>query len=242
MQLHEVCTLFPQYTHEEMVALSDRIKKFGQRKPILTFKGKICDGRNRHEACLMAGVEPKFEEFVGTEEEMREHVIDLNLHRRHLSESQRAIIAAKLQKQIKGKPGAEVAASEEAARRMNVSTRSVFRATEVVDKAIPEVLDLVEKGKATVNDAAKVSRLPRETQKESAEKVAKGESRKLTPKVNQGSSTPYNDQFEQLMGKVIRLADDRFNAGGRHEKELKHRDLCLKKAGELKQAWKEWIQ
>lgn len=239
MQLHEVCTLFPQFEHDDLVSLSDDIKVHGLRESILTFKGKICDGRNRHEACLMAGVEPKFQEFVGTEQEMRDHVISLNLHRRHLSESQRAVVAAKLQKQS-GKP--LDAAGDEAAKKMNVSRRSVYRAAEVVNKAVPEVVNLVEQGKASIADAVKVSRLPKEEQKKAVEKVEKGESTKLAPKVNKGGSCPHADHVQQLLGKIVRLTDDKFNADGRHEKDLKHRDLCLKKAGELKQAWKEWIQ
>ncbi len=60
------------------------------------------DGRNRFKACEELGVKPEFLEYAGNNP--LSDVISWNLKRRHLSESQRAIIAAnvlKYQKSIK---------------------------------------------------------------------------------------------------------------------------------------------
>jgi hypothetical protein len=52
----------------------------------------ILDGRNRYRACLAAGIEPTF--TVYQSDDPVSYVISLK--RRHLDESQRAMVAAKL--------------------------------------------------------------------------------------------------------------------------------------------------
>jgi len=54
----------------------------------------ILDGRNRHAAALEAGVTPTFTTFSGTPQEALQYAVRSNLHRRHLTTSQRAMIAA----------------------------------------------------------------------------------------------------------------------------------------------------
>ncbi len=53
-------------------------------------------GRNRYNACKLAKVEPHYSTWEGKPEELIPYVLSKNLHRRHLNESQRAMIAAKL--------------------------------------------------------------------------------------------------------------------------------------------------
>jgi len=62
----------------------------------LDLQEKVLDGRNRLEACRLVGVEPKFEYLNGEIESPTLYVVSRNLHRRHLTSSQRAAIAAEM--------------------------------------------------------------------------------------------------------------------------------------------------
>lgn len=74
--------------------LADDIAEHGLRQPIILLDGQILDGRNRYEASVMAGVEPRVETFNG--DDPLTYVVSANLKRRHLDESQRAMVAARL--------------------------------------------------------------------------------------------------------------------------------------------------
>jgi site-specific DNA-methyltransferase (adenine-specific) len=91
---HPLAAVFPLLGQEELQALARDIADHGLLEPIVLHEGKILDGRNRFRACKIAGVEPRFETFTGASPTA--FVISKNLERRHLNESQRAIIAAEL--------------------------------------------------------------------------------------------------------------------------------------------------
>lgn len=92
MKFHEAANTFPM-DDENLDALADDIRDHGLRIPIETCDGKIIDGRRRFMACRMAGVEPEMIEV--SPEDPIAYVLSLNLHRRHLTASQRAMIAAR---------------------------------------------------------------------------------------------------------------------------------------------------
>ena len=73
-------------------ALADDIKARGLDHDVIVHEGNVLDGRNRYLACEIAGVEPRFTEWQGKGSPL-EWVVGQNLLRRHISSSQRAVVA-----------------------------------------------------------------------------------------------------------------------------------------------------
>ena len=92
---HPICLLFPRMTDEELQELAEDLRIKGLLHDIVLYEGKILDGRNRYIACPMAGVEPRFTEWDGKGSPL-EWVISENMIRRHLTSSQRAVLALEL--------------------------------------------------------------------------------------------------------------------------------------------------
>ncbi len=66
-EFHPVSSLFPLTQGKEFDDLVADIREHGLREPIWLHKGgRILDGRNRSRACHEAGVEPRFNNYVGT--------------------------------------------------------------------------------------------------------------------------------------------------------------------------------
>ena len=156
-EFHEYCLLFPQADQKTIDDISADIKTNGQNEPIILFQGKILDGRNRYLACRMAGVEPSFKEFSG--EEPLQFVISKNLHRRHLNESQRAMLAQKVYNMLHGD---SKITQDTVKKQFNVGTSTIRSAARVNDLAIDEIKDKVTKGAISLNQAASVIKKARE--------------------------------------------------------------------------------
>ncbi len=90
-KLHPACSIFPALGEEELQELADDIAENGLRNPIILYQGKILDGRNRFEACKRANVQARYVEFDG--DAPIAWVVSQNLVRRHLTASQRAVVA-----------------------------------------------------------------------------------------------------------------------------------------------------
>lgn len=96
LQFHDVANIFPYMTDEEFAALKTDIAENGQREPIWLHDGKIIDGRNRYRACVELGIKPKFR-LWDEQGSLVQFVLSLNLHRRHLTSSQRAALATEIE-------------------------------------------------------------------------------------------------------------------------------------------------
>lgn len=95
-QYHEVANIFPLIQGEEFEALKSDIKQNGLLEPIwLHPDGRIIDGRNRHRACIETSTQMKFKTWNGSGS-LVSFVVSLNLHRRHLSSSQKAAVAVEI--------------------------------------------------------------------------------------------------------------------------------------------------
>lgn len=91
LESHKFADIFPMTEGESFENLKKDIQEQGLQQTIVLFEGKILDGRNRFKACKDLGIEPRFEEYKG--DKPLEFVISGNLHRRHLTPSQRAVLA-----------------------------------------------------------------------------------------------------------------------------------------------------
>lgn len=173
MKFHPLAEIFPLIEGYEFAGLVEDIRINGLREPIVLYGGQVLDGRNRLRACKTAGVVPRFETYAG--DDPVGYVVSLNLRRRHLDESQRAMVAAKLATMKRGynqhSPIGETSQAR-AAELLNVGKRSVERAAEVRESGTPELQQAVERGGVSVSAAADVATLPQDEQREV---VARGE-------------------------------------------------------------------
>ena len=157
MKLHELAELFPAMSEPEFEVLKNDIAELGQLEPILMYKGKVVDGRHRMRACEELCIGPVVKEWEGTEDGLVRHALSLNLHRRHLNESQRALCAARLATLRRGqKAVAEISVSQtEAAKIFTVSPDSIQFARKVLDSKDKDIIKSVSAGTLAVSKAAK---------------------------------------------------------------------------------------
>jgi N6-adenosine-specific RNA methylase IME4/ParB-like chromosome segregation protein Spo0J len=172
MKFHPLADVFPLIEGAEFDDLVADIKAYGLIEPIIVFEDMILDGRNRYRACEAAGVEPAFTPYRG--DDPVAYVVSLNLKRRHLNESQRAMVGAKLATLRDGQRAdlIEGLPIGRASALLNVGERSVARAREVQEHGAPELVQAVERGAVSVSAAADLATLPVQEQQEI---VARGE-------------------------------------------------------------------
>jgi hypothetical protein len=150
---HPLADIFPALDDDALLALAQDIGAHGLRDNIVLYQGKILDGRCRYRACEIAGVIPSVTQYAG--DNPLAFVVSRNLHRRHLNESQRAMVAARLANLQRGaNQHSEGMPIGRAAELLNTSERSVARAREVLAHGNPELVEAVESGKLAVSAAA----------------------------------------------------------------------------------------
>jgi site-specific DNA-methyltransferase (adenine-specific) len=180
LEFHPICLLFPQLGKAELAELAADIKARGLLHAIILYQGQILDGRNRYIACGIAGVEPRFEEWHGTGSPL-EWVISENLIRRHLTSSQRAVIAhdmlPMLEKEAKerqrlgnglGKGDrvfkklntqSQNGAASKIAARFTRTNHTYVHAVKTITTDAPDLLDSIRSGTLTVPDAITLAKL-----------------------------------------------------------------------------------
>lgn len=191
---HPYADIFPRLEGESLRGLIDDIAQHGLREPITLYRGQVLDGRNRLSACREAGVVPTFRESSAeTDADALREALSLNLHRRHLTTSQRARIAADVEPMFaeaaKERQGARTdivanlppsveeprKAREDAAQALNVSPRAVQDAKRVKEHAVPELDTMVRGGQVAVSRAASIATAEPEQQREIVERIGAGE-------------------------------------------------------------------
>jgi ParB-like chromosome segregation protein Spo0J len=172
MKTHEYADLFPMMATADIARLAEDIRENGQADAIITYEGKILDGRNRYQACLMVDVDPIFSEYEGTDP--LTFVVSHNLHRRHLNESQRGMVGAKLANMQQGGDRksdeiksaiAPLITQKQAAAMLNIGVDSIKRSKTVLKSGIPELQDMQMSGDISAKAASVVAKLPQEQQR-----------------------------------------------------------------------------
>ena len=169
--VHPVASLFPMIDDDALNALAEDIKKNGQREPIIVAyldeamidEPVVIDGRNRHAACKLAGIEPEFKFVMSLNDRelspqvIADWVISHNLHRRHLTTSQKAMVGqgylAYLKEEAKKRVDAGRANSH-ASRRGELASPKSDRPNRVQgSRSDVEAAKLVGVGKNSIRDA-----------------------------------------------------------------------------------------
>lgn len=170
---HPAAELLPLMSESAFAAFVDDVAQNGQLEPILVLEGQIIDGRHRIRACQALGIEPRYREIAVDGCDAIALVLSLNLHRRHLTESQRAMVAARLATMPRGRrtdlqPSANLpeVSQHDAAQALQVSERSLRLAKSVQQHGAAELVTAVEEGELAVSAASDLARLPPDTQRE----------------------------------------------------------------------------
>jgi hypothetical protein len=92
MPVHPAADVFPMLASDELAELASDIKANGLIHPIVVKDGELIDGRNRREACRIAGIKPATFELNGADPVA--YILSSNINRRHMTKGQRAMAVA----------------------------------------------------------------------------------------------------------------------------------------------------
>jgi|SRR5262245_1310224 len=212
-EFHEAANIFP-LDEEHLDELAEDIRQHKQQVAIELFNGTILDGRRRYLACKKVGIAPRVIEVDVLDPV--QYVLSLNLHRRHLSPTQLAMVGARArgiydaQAKERQERGGDIgrqkqkglmvnlpqaaldagAARDHAARAVGVSGTSIEFGTKVLKDGTPALQAAVDKDLIAVSTAAKATRLSPSEQDLMAERATKaaaeGHRRRPRPTVTNG--------------------------------------------------------
>ena len=153
---HPIADLFPVLGDDELQELADDIATNGLQQPIVLLDRMILDGRNRYRACELAGIEPEFIAYRG--DDPVAFVVSANLHRRHLTVGQRALVAETLATMRQGERTdlmpKGTRSRRQASELLNVSERSTARARALRSSSdADDLVAAVERGEMTLGAA-----------------------------------------------------------------------------------------
>lgn len=164
LKRHPLSAAFPDMPADEFAALVEDIRENGLLQPVVLFDGMVLDGWHRYRASIEAMVEPAFTEFDSPDPVA--FVLSLNMHRRHLTGSQRAaaVVACTQWASIghnQHTGGSEAASAPrteaEMAKAADVSDRTIRQAKRAQEAGLGEA---VRDGKVSAEKAAAIAKLP----------------------------------------------------------------------------------
>jgi hypothetical protein len=209
LQPHPLADIFPLLDEQAVGfrALVDDIKVNGVQQPIFLYEGKVLDGRNRVRVCQLLKFELRtyhVREYDG--QDPIGFVLSINLHRRHLNESQRAMVAAKLANLGQGAnqhTKGQAPSIEGASKLLSVGHASVERAKAVLAKGDPSLVDAVQRGEMSVSAAAAQAKQQTQQQSSSPQSTTQQQSNnRSAPSVNN------NDAYDKVEKRLIKKLQD----------------------------------
>jgi hypothetical protein len=92
LTLHPLAHAIPRMSEKEFAELAKDVRDNGVKLPITVMGSKVIDGRHRLAVASALDVPVRVQEFTGSEDEARRHIVSLNLIRRNLTMAQRVLI------------------------------------------------------------------------------------------------------------------------------------------------------
>jgi hypothetical protein len=148
MRLHPLARAIPQISEKEFTELAADIKAHGVKIPVVVFDDEVLDGRHRVAAAAALDVPVRVDTFQGDQAAARDHVISLNVKRRHLTMAQRGLIVQELYL-----PEAETKAKE----RLEAGRKRGAAVTNQDQSALPSSGGRATSGAEAIEEAAKAS-------------------------------------------------------------------------------------
>jgi ParB-like chromosome segregation protein Spo0J len=207
--IHPAANIFPMLSDDDFAALKQDIETNGQLDDIAFFEEMVIDGRNRLRACEELGIEPQWYELTECKDPVA-YVLSKNLHRRHLTPSQRAQCAEAVATLREGRPSNETmqtctVSMEQAADAFSVSRRSVATARHVADKGDKATVEAVKSGEITVSAAAKlVDAVP---DKKEQRKIVKEGKKAVAAKIKENKPKAKRRSKKDADGGAVRVTD-----------------------------------
>lgn len=233
LAFHELANLFPLIEGDDFEQLVADVREHGIRDPITIHDGQVLDGRNRYRAMLELAktgevlgpgwghranetldatdlVPPHmwFVRFNTFDGDPLTWVISKNLMRRHLDESQRAMVAADIGKLehggARGKCSIEPLSAAQRARLLNIARISVRRADAVKEHGVPELADAVRRGRVAVSTAETISHASQDDQ---TAILAGGDEKAILAAAKEIRARDRRVRFEQVNEKLAQISE-----------------------------------
>lgn len=150
LKIHEFALMLPRVTGRDYALMRDDISKNGVRVPIILFQGKILDGINRYLIAIDLGVPFKTENFNGTAENALELVMSYNVHRRHMNQSQKAMVAAAIVEKLKELDGMDANEATDKAIEVTGASHGYAKKAERIIRDEPKAAQKILNGKETI--------------------------------------------------------------------------------------------
>ena len=173
MEYHPYSEIWPLIEGSEFDKLKADIRANGLAVPLITYQGKLLDGRNRERACAATGIAPRYvEATVADDRAALKLVWSLNDQRRHMTVSDRAFAAEQMANIILGHnryqgrvdvsidtptPSMTVSIAQ-AAEISGVSRGSINRVRVIRDHGTPEQIEQARAGTVGLSTMAEIVR------------------------------------------------------------------------------------